>query len=90
MAVIEALHTVVMKVSQEEGRLLMSIIALSSLLRQVHPNRGADDSVQLLPLVCLICFWSIFILNWVDLTLDYEIVLHLLLPKVEVRTVEPP
>ena len=30
MAVVEALHTVVTKVSQEEGRLLMSIIALSS------------------------------------------------------------
>ena len=30
MAVVEALHTVVMKVSQEEARLRMSIIALSS------------------------------------------------------------
>ena len=30
MAAVEALHTVVTKVSQEEGRLLMSIIALSS------------------------------------------------------------
>ena len=30
MAVVEALHTVVTKVSQEEGRLLMSIMALSS------------------------------------------------------------
>ena len=30
MAIVEALHTVVTKVSQEEGRLLMSIIALSS------------------------------------------------------------
>ena len=30
MAVVEALHTVVTKVSLEEGRLLMSIIALSS------------------------------------------------------------
>ena len=30
MAVVEALHTVVMKFSQEEGRLLMSIIALTS------------------------------------------------------------
>ena len=30
MAVVEALHTVVTKFSQEEGRLLMSIIALSS------------------------------------------------------------
>ena len=30
MAVAEALHTVVTKVSQEEGRLLMSIMALSS------------------------------------------------------------
>ena len=30
MAVVEALHTVVMKVSQKEGRLLLSIIALSS------------------------------------------------------------
>ena len=29
MAVVEALHTVVTKVSQDEGRLLMSIIALS-------------------------------------------------------------
>ena len=55
----------------------------------MHPNRGADDSIQLLPLICLIYFWSIFILNWVDLTLDYEIVLHLLLPEIEVRTVEP-
>ena len=32
MAVVEAFHTVVKKVSQEEGRLLMSIIALSSSL----------------------------------------------------------
>ena len=55
----------------------------------MHPNRGADDSVQLQPLVCLINFWSTFILNWIDLTLDYEIVLHLLLPEVQVRTVEP-
>ena len=30
IAVVEALHTVVTKVSQEEGRLLMSIVALSS------------------------------------------------------------
>ena len=30
MAAVEAIHTVLMKVSQEEGRLLMSIIALSS------------------------------------------------------------
>ena len=30
MAIVEALHTVVTKVSYEEGRLLMSIIALSS------------------------------------------------------------
>ena len=30
MTVVEALHTIVTKVSQEEGRLLMSIIALSS------------------------------------------------------------
>ena len=56
----------------------------------MHPNHGADDFVQLQPLVCLICFWSIFILNWVNLTLDYEIVLHLLIPEVEVRIVEPP
>ena len=32
MVVVEALHTVVTKVSQEEERLLMSIIALSSSL----------------------------------------------------------
>ena len=32
MAVVEALHTIVTKVSQEEGRLLMSINALSSSL----------------------------------------------------------
>ena len=32
MVVVEALHTVVTKVSQEEGRLLMSIMALSSSL----------------------------------------------------------
>ena len=56
----------------------------------MHPNRGADDSVQLLSLVCLINFWSIFIFNWIDVTLDYEIVLHLLLLEIEVRTVEPP
>ena len=56
----------------------------------MHPNRGADDSVELLPLVCLIDFWSTFILNRIDLTLDYKIVLHLLLPEVEVRAVEPP
>ena len=56
----------------------------------MHPNRGANDSAQLLPLVCLINFWSTFILNWIDLTLDYKIVLHLLLPEIEVRTVEPP
>ena len=56
----------------------------------MHPNRGADNSVQLLPLVSLINFWSTFILDWIDLTLDYKIVLHLLLPEVEVRTVEPP
>ena len=31
-AVVEALHTVVTKVSHEEGRLLMSIITLSSSL----------------------------------------------------------
>ena len=30
MGIVEALHTIVTKVSQEEGRLLMSIIALSS------------------------------------------------------------
>ena len=56
----------------------------------MHPNRGADDSVQLLPLVCLINFLSTFIVNRIDLTLDYEIVLHLLLPEIELRTVEPP
>ena len=32
----------------------------------------------------------LFGLNWVYLTLDYEIVMQLLLPEVEVRTVEPP
>ena len=32
MAVVEACHTVVMKVSHEKGRLLMSIIVLSSSL----------------------------------------------------------
>ena len=31
----------------------------------------------------LICFWSLFILNWLDLTLDYEIVMHLLKLKFE-------
>ena len=56
----------------------------------MHPNRGADDFVQLRPLVCLINFWSTFILDGIDMTLDYEIVLHLLLPEVEVGTVEPP
>ena len=56
----------------------------------MHPNRGADDSVQLLPLVGLIDFWSNLILNRINLTLDYKIVLHLLLPEVEVRTVELP
>ena len=56
----------------------------SVLLRQVHPNRDSDDSVQLLLLVCLIYFWSNLILNGIDLTLDYKIVMHLLLPEVEV------
>ena len=59
-------------------------------LRQVHPNRGTDDSVQLLPFVRLLCLWSVFGLNRVYLTLDYEIILHLLLPEVEVRIVELP
>ena len=40
MAVVEALHTVVTKVSQEEGRLLMSIIALSSSLLRDKLNIG--------------------------------------------------
>ena len=55
-----------------------------------EPNRGANDSVLLLPLVGLIDFWSYFNLNRIDMTLDYKIVLHLLLPEVEVRTVELP
>ena len=50
----------------------------------MHLNRGADDSVQLMPFVRFVCLWSIFSLNRVYLTLDYEIVLHLLLPEVEV------
>ena len=36
----------------------------------------------------LISFWSVFSLNWVDLTLHYKIVLHFLLPEVEVRSIE--
>ena len=42
----------------------------------MHPNRGADDSVQLLPFVWFVCFWRVFGLDRVYLTLDYEIVLH--------------
>ena len=59
-------------------------------LQQMHPDSGADDSAQLLPLIGLVYFWSDFILNRIDLTLDYKIVLHLLLPEVEVRSIEPP
>ena len=55
----------------------------------MHPNRGVGDSVQLLLFVRFVCFWRVFGLDRVYLTLDYEIVLHLLLPEVEVRSIEP-
>ena len=55
----------------------------------MHPNRGADDSIQLLPFVWFVSFWRVFSLDRIYLTLDYEVVLHLLLPEVsEVRSVE--
>ena len=56
----------------------------------MHPNRGMDDSIQLLPFIRFVCFWRVFGLDRVYLTLDYEIVLHLLLLEVEVRSVELP
>ena len=56
----------------------------------MHLNRGADDFVQLLPFVRFVSLWRVLGLNRVYQTLDYEIVLHLLLPEVEVRSVELP
>ena len=54
----------------------------------MHLNRGADDSVQLLSFVQFVSsggfsvsIGSVFGLNRVYLTLDYEIVLQLLLPE---------
>ena len=52
----------------------------------MHLNHGADDFVQLLPFVRFVCFRRVFGLNRIYLTLDYEIVLHLFLPEVEVRS----
>ena len=42
-----------------------------TLTPTMHPNNDADDSVQLLPFVRFLSFWSIFCFGWVDLTLDY-------------------
>ena len=56
----------------------------------MHPAGGADNFLQLLPLIWLVSLWSVFSINWVDLTLDYYIVLHLLLLNVEVRSIELP
>ena len=55
----------------------------------MHPNCGAGDFVHLLPFVRFVSFWRVFGLDRIYLTLDYEVVLHLLLPEVsEVRSVE--
>ena len=54
----------------------------------MHPNRGADNSVQILLFIRLVSFWTVFCLDRIYLTLYYEIVLHLFLPEVEVPSVE--
>ena len=56
----------------------------------MHLIGGMNKFVQLRSSIRHISFWSVFGFNWVDLTLDYEIVLHLLLPEVEVQSVELP
>ena len=53
-------------------------------LRQVNLNRGVENFIQLLPFVRFVSFWRVIRLNRIYLTLDYEVVLHLLLPEVEV------
>ena len=54
----------------------------------MHPNCGTNDSVQLLPFIRLVSLWSIFGFDWVDLTIDYWIVLQPLLPEIEVQCIE--
>ena len=51
---------------------------------KVHPNRDADDSIQLLSFVRFVSLWRVFGLNRIYQTLDYEVVLHLLVLEVEV------
>jgi hypothetical protein len=56
----------------------------------MHPNSGANDTVQLRPNFQLVGCWCRVVLDWIDLATDYQIVLHLLFPEVEVRPVELP
>jgi hypothetical protein len=57
---------------------------------QMHPNGSTSESVQFRPFFRLIHSQNVLVLDRVDLTTDYEIVMHLFLPEVEVRLVELP
>jgi hypothetical protein len=56
----------------------------------MHPNSGANYSIQFRPDFWLVGCQSRVVLDWMDLATDYQIVLHLLLLEVEVRPVELP
>jgi hypothetical protein len=54
----------------------------------MYPNSGANDKLHLRPNFRLIGCRCRVVLDWIDLATDYKIVLHLLFPEAEVRTVE--
>jgi hypothetical protein len=56
----------------------------------MHSNDSTAYLVQLVPFFRLVCCQRVLMLYWINLATNYEIVLHLLLPEVEIRLVELP
>ena len=56
----------------------------------MHPNGGLNNLIKFDPLIWFEFFYNVFVLNRIDLTFDDQVILHLLLPEVVVRSVELP
>jgi hypothetical protein len=56
----------------------------------MYPNSGANDTAHFHPNFRLVGCHCHVVLDWIDLATDYQIVLHLLFPEVEIRPVELP
>jgi hypothetical protein len=53
----------------------------------IPTDGGANYPIQFRPYFRLVGCLSRVVLDWVDLAMDYQIVLYLILPEVEVRTI---